>query len=182
VAARTLIIGDIVASGATIIAALDAYTRKHRLERVYILSYAGTGVGARRVASFCAEKSVESTFLYGLAVFGLGENGFDLSFLHPETVARGIYKERAREQFAGRAASAVGWDFGSQAMAPQKYRQLCWVEAEIWGLHDMPCFEIAEEPRNWGDLAHERAAYADRLQAKIPRGDRGAPGNPWLAG
>lgn len=57
----------------------------------------------------------------------------------------------------------MGWDFGSQVMAPRKYRRLCWVEAEVWGLHGSDCLAVAERPENWAELAHERAAYADAL-------------------
>ncbi|WP_067806820.1 hypothetical protein [Actinomadura formosensis] len=162
--AGTLLIGDTVASGATIVAALRRYLETYPLQRVHVVSYAGTLLGATRIAEFCSERGIEATFLYGLAAFGLGDNGFDLSFLHPETIARARYVQRAREQFSGRAVSAVGWDFGSQCMAPRKYRHLTWVEAEVWGLRDADCFTVAEEPGDWSQLAHERAAYEDALQ------------------
>lgn len=160
--ARTLLIGDTVASGATIVESLKVYLAKYELERVYVLSYAGTGVGAQRIARFCRQHSVECVFLYGLAVFGLGDNGFDLSFLHPDTIADAEHKERARAQFGGHPVSAVGWDFGSQAMAPRKYRQLCWIEAELWGLHGADCFTVATKPPDLSDLMHEWPAYAHR--------------------
>jgi hypothetical protein len=161
--ARTLLIGDTVASGATIVESLKAYLQKFPLERLYVLSFAGTKLGAIRIAEFCRQKSIDCTFLYGLAAFGLGDNGFDLSFLHPETVTRDEYRQRARVLFSGRPVSAVGWDFGSQAMAPNKYRHLCWVEAEIWGLQGSECFAIAQKPTNFAELAHERSAYAGRF-------------------
>lgn len=157
--ADTLLIGDTIASGATVIAALSRYLDEHPLSRIYILSYAGTLVGARRIAEFCRERDVQPVFLYGLAAFGLGDNGFDLSFLHPETISRPSYIERAAEQFSGKPVSAVGWDFGSQCTAPGKYRALCWAEAELWGLHHDDCFALAEKPEDWSVLAHERAAY-----------------------
>ncbi|WP_433334735.1 hypothetical protein [Spirillospora sp. CA-294931] len=161
--AQTLIIGDTVASGATIVTALGRFLEAHPLRRVYVLSYAGTLLGATRITDFCVQHGIEATFLYGLAAFGLGANGFDLSFLHPDTVTRPHYVDRAREQFSGKPVSAVGWDFGSQCMSPRKYRQLCWGEAEIWGLTGSDCLKVAEEPRDWSDLAHERAAYEGAL-------------------
>jgi hypothetical protein len=103
-------------------------------------------------------------------MFGLGQNGFDLSFLHPDTVAREAYKERAQTQFDGRPVSAVGWDFGSQAISPGKYRQLCWIEAEMWGLQGAACLEVAQRPQDLSELGHERAAYADWLMRQEPRG------------
>ncbi|NKZ02869.1 hypothetical protein [Actinomadura latina] len=161
--AETLLIGDTVASGETIITALRRFLDVHPLRRVFVISYAGTLVGATRIAEFCTSQGIEATFLYGLAAFGLGDNGFDLSFLHPDTITRARYAERAREQFAGRPVSAVGWDFGSQAMAPRKYRHLSWVESEIWDLTGEDCFKVAEAPGDWSELAHERAAYEHAL-------------------
>ncbi|MFG1874954.1 hypothetical protein ACGFIV_08975 [Sphaerisporangium sp. NPDC049003] len=161
--AQTLLIGDTVASGATVVAAVGRYLESHTLKRLYVLSYAGTMGGAERIAAFCAKRGIRSTFLYGLAAFGLGLNGFDLSFLHPETVTRQAYVDRAARQFSGRPVSAVGWDFGSQVVSPRKYRRLCWVEAEVWGLHGSDCLAVAERPESWAELAHERAAYAGAL-------------------
>ena len=161
--AETLLIGDTVASGETIITALRRFLAVHPLRRVFVISYAGTLVGATRIAEFCANRGIEATFLYGLAAFGLGGNGFDLSFLHPDTLTPARYVDRAREQFSGRPVSAVGWDFGSQAMAPRKYRHLSWVESEVWGLTGEDCFKVAEAPDDWSDLAHERAAYEHAL-------------------
>lgn len=161
--AGTLLIGDTVASGETIVAAVGRYLETHPLKRLYVLSYAGSLGGARRIAAFCSARGVRPTFLYGLAAFGLGLNGFDLSFLHPETVTRRAYVDRAAEQFSGKPVSAVGWDFGSQVVSPRKYRRLCWVEAEVWGLHGSGCLAVAERPENWAELAHERAAYEQAL-------------------
>ncbi|MFI7609533.1 hypothetical protein ACIBTV_31075 [Micromonospora sp. NPDC049366] len=165
----TLLIGDTVASGATIVAALSEYQRFHPVRQVYLLSYAGAVNGAARIADYCAANGIDCTMLFGLAAFGLADNGFDLSFLHPATVTWDAYRERARRQFAGKPVSAVGWDFGSQALAPDKYRQLCWVEADVWGLHGSPALAVARAPESLDALAHEAPAYA----GKGPQ----APGN-----
>lgn len=157
---RTLIIGDTVASGATITAAVDEYVRHHALERLYVVSFAGAGAGAVRISEHCRKLGIDVTFTFGLAAFGLGENGFDLSFLHEATATRDEYRRRAYEQFDGKPVSAVGWDFGSQAMAPRKYRELCWVEAEMWDLHDSPCLSRVERPDDLSRLRHESAAYS----------------------
>ncbi|MES9537613.1 hypothetical protein [Actinomadura sp. NPDC000600] len=172
--AGTLIIGDTVASGATIVAALSRYLEAHPVRRVFVVSYAGTLLGAAKIADFCSERGIETAFLYGLAVFGLGANGFDLSFLHPETITRDDYVQRARELFTGKAVSAVGWDFGAQCMAPRKYRHLSWVEADVWGLTDTEAFAFTEEPEDWSELAHERAAYEGVLRCA----DSGGPRSP----
>jgi hypothetical protein len=157
---ETLIMGDTVASGATIIAALGEYRKHHPVNRIYVLSYAGALIGAKRIAEYCERYGIKATFLFGLAAFGLADNGFDLSFLHPATITREEYRTRAAKQFDGNPVSAVGWDFGSQAMAPQKYRELCWVEAEMWKLQGSPCFKSAERPNRLSPLRHEAAAYS----------------------
>ncbi|RKN22595.1 hypothetical protein D7147_08090 [Micromonospora musae] len=175
----TLLIGDTVASGATIVAALREYQRFHPVRRLYVLSFAGAVNGAARIADYCAGSGIDCTMLFGLAAFGLAENGFDLSFLHPETVTRDTYRERARRQFDGRPVSAVGWDFGSQAMAPEKYRQLCWVEAGVWELHGSPALAVARPPESMDVLAHEAPAYArSGLQAVGNDAARTADGRP----
>jgi hypothetical protein len=158
---ETLLIGDTIASGATLVASLTAYLEAHSLRSVYLMSYAGSVVGARRIAAFCRDVSVQLTMLFGLAAFGLGTNGFDLSFLHPDTLTASRYQQLADEQFAGKPVSAVGWDFGSQVMSPAKYRQLCWLEAEKWGLHGHPSLALEIEPSDLNALAAESAALAD---------------------
>src|SRR5262249_618234 len=154
-----LVIGDTIASGATIISAINTYADAAPLRKVYILSYAGTAVGAQRIVAHCEAKGIEVCILLGLAVFGLGDNGFDLSFLHPDTMASEVYRDRARDQFDSKAVSAVGWDFGSQFLAPTKYQYLCWVEAERWGLLGHPSFAVAVHPPSMDLLANEKAAF-----------------------
>jgi hypothetical protein len=159
-----LIIGDTIASGASVTAALDAYRVVHAVHRLYVLSYAGSLIGARRIIKYCEEARIEVTLLYGLAVFGLGDNGFDLSFLHPDTITRSEYRGRARQQFHGHEVSAVGWDFGAQCLAPRKYRQLCWLEAERWGLHGDESFAVELQPDSLDALSQEVAAFGSDLE------------------
>jgi hypothetical protein len=159
----SIVIGDTVASGATIETALTHYQRVHKLSRVIVMSYAGTLVGARRLDKYCSQHGIELNVLYGLAAFGLGENGFDLSFLHPATVCADRYKERARMLFEGRAVSSPGWDFGTQCMAPEKYQALSWIEAQASGLVAGPIFSHAKEPTDWRLVAREADAYARML-------------------
>lgn len=163
----TLLIGDTVASGATIVRAIDEYRRFHDVQRVFVFAYAGTVIGARRILVFCRSIGVEATVLLGLAGFGLGANGFDLSFLHPQTVTRQGYRTRAEAMFGQRQVSAVGWDFGAQSMAPEKYRRLCWVEAYASGLTGDPAFAVADEPDSIRDLERERAAFPPAIAARL---------------
>ena len=158
---RSLIIGDTVASGATLIATLDSYRSEHLLSSVYVLSFAGSLVGARRIAQYCENNGLALRIVYGLGALGLAPNGFDLSFLDPETVTDDRYRRKCRDLFSGNPVSAVGWDFGSQWMTPEKYRWLCWLEAEKWGMHGHPAFAIEKEPLDFSTLAGEMAAFPE---------------------
>jgi len=161
--AGTIVIGDTVASGETVCTALDYYLRHHRLNRVLLVSIAGSTVGAARIGRFCAEREIELTIVYGLAAFGLAANGFDLSFLHPDTICEDVYKDRAAEVFEELPISAVGWDFGSQVQAIDKYRALCWVEARYWGLEKSELFSVAKQPTLRHQIEREHAAYQEKF-------------------
>lgn len=166
-----LVIGDTLASGATVCEALREYLRSETVEEVIMFCYAGTGVGAKRVGESCSSAGIRLTMVLGLAVFGLGDNGFDLSFLHPETKTREAYRERALQLFKGRPVSAVGWDFGSQAQSGRKYRALTWVERQRWQLGD-DVFLSVDRPSDWRLIQAERAAFADYNELQTPQGDR----------
>lgn len=145
---RTLVIGDTLATGASIEAALRAYQDLWPLDHVIVFCMVGSGVGAQALARYCRATGVRLTIAYGLAVFGLGANGFDLSFLHPDTITRDEYVCRARELYGDRQISAAGWDFGSQAQATRKYRMLCWLESQYHDAADIfPFREGPSEPR-----------------------------------
>ena len=161
--ARTVVIGDTVASGETVCTALDYYLNYHCLERVLLFSLAGSRTGAVRIGKFCAERGIELTIVYGLAAFGLASNGFDLSFLHPDTICDEKYKLQAAEVFKQLPISAVGWDFGSQVQAVEKYRALCWVEARYWGLEESDLFAVAKQPTHAFQIEREHPAYKDRF-------------------
>jgi hypothetical protein len=162
-ATETLLIGDTVASGETICAALHAYLADHRLKRVIILSFAGTVVGAQRITAFCRSKNIEVWFLFGLAAFGMAQNGFDLSFLHNQTVTSSRYVERAREFFEGRGISVAGWDFGSQAQAPKKYHALARIEAHYWELPNSTIFPARSGPIDSSLVSKERSAFSGKI-------------------
>jgi hypothetical protein len=128
---------------------------------VYVLSYAGSLLGAQRISKYCSTNGVSLRMIYGLGALGLAPNGFDLSFLDAETVTDDRYRQKCRELFSGNPVSAVGWDFGSQWMAPEKYRQLCWLEAKKWGMHGHPAFAIEKEPPDLSLLGGEAAAFPE---------------------
>jgi hypothetical protein len=161
---HNLILADTIASGATMIAALQQYLSFHNLQRVLVFSMAGSVVGGRALGKFCRDHGIELTIVYGLAAFGLGSNGFDLSFLHPDTICPNQeYIRRASKLYEAKPVSAVGWDFGSQAQAIRKYKMLCWIEAEYWGLHHSNLFKLEERVTDSRLVEKEKSAYADRV-------------------
>ncbi len=163
--AHNLVLADTIASGATMVAALRHYSDFQPLRRVLVFSMAGTAAGGRTLGVFCQERKIELTIVYGLAAFGLAANGFDLSFLHADTICPNQdYIRRAHDMYEGKPVSAVGWDFGSQAQAIRKYRMLCWIEAEYWGLQHSNLFRLKERVTDTRLVEKERSAYADRVQ------------------
>jgi hypothetical protein len=147
------------------VAVLRHYSNFHQLRRVIVFSIAGSVTGGRALAAFCREREIGLTIVYGLAAFGLAANGFDLSFLHPDTICPNQeYVHRARDLYEGKPVSAVGWDFGSQAQAIKKYKMLCWLEAEYWGLQHSSLFRVKERVTDLRLVEKEKSAYASRIQ------------------
>lgn len=157
--ADKLLIGDTIASGATICAALSSYLKVRELKKVYIFSLVGSRIGVERIINFCQERGIELFCAFGLALFGLGENGFDLSFLHPDTITNSKYIKRATKVFRGLPISVAGWDFGSQAQSLSKYRMLSWLEAKKWSQDDNVIFSEIEVPNSLTLIKKERDAY-----------------------
>jgi len=167
----SLVIGDTIASGATITAAIDLYHAIHPVERLLVLSFAGSAVGAKRIEEYCLERQIDLHLLFGLAAFGLGSNGFDLSFLHPSTICDERYRELAERVFEGRQVSSVGWDFGTQCMAPAKYCALSWLEAQVLDMESSAVFSHAVRPEDWHVVAREASAYSSArpdLPVQVP--------------
>ena len=158
---QNLILGDTIASGATICAVLSEYLKFNELKKIFVFTMVGSKQGGQVIAQFCNSHNIDLTLVYGLAAFGLANNGFDLSFLHPDTITSVEYQERARKVFEGKPVSSAGWDFGTQAQAVRKYRMLCWIEAKYWGLEDSSVFQEKEPPLNRRLVEKERAAYED---------------------
>jgi hypothetical protein len=123
-----------------------------------VFAIAGSVMGGQAIAKFCSSNGIDLTLAYGLAAFGLGSNGFDLSFLHPDTITNEKYLDHARRVYKDKPISAVGWDFGTQAQATRKYKMLCWLEAEYWGLENDDVFALKEQPSDSRLIEKERAA------------------------
>lgn len=153
-----VIIGDTIVSGATICTVLSAYLEKHAIRNLFILSYCGSVVGGILINHFCKKHNINLTIIYSLAAFGLASNGFDLSFLHPDTITAKKYIERAEKYYHGKAVSAVGVDFGSQSQCVEKYMNLCSLEKDYWDLGD-DVFPLYKKEINEDLIAKERIAF-----------------------
>lgn len=162
--AENLIIGDVIATGDTACAALARYLDTNGLKRVFMFSLSGSVIGARKLSQFCQSRNVELTLVYALGAFGLGQNGFDLSFLHPDTITSQAYLEQAKQVYGGLPISSVGWDCGTQVQATRKYKMLCWIEAKYWGLDNSPIFPVKEFPSDLRLVEKERHAYEERVR------------------
>lgn len=157
--ASELVIGDTIASGASICAAIHAYEQVRKLDAIYVFSIAGTAIGARRIVEFARARDIKAHCAFGLALFGLAENGFDLSFLDPATITRDAYRERASALYGDRAISAVGWDFGTQSQSLAKYSELCYLEAKQWDLVGSDRLPFQRPPADLTLISKERDAY-----------------------
>ena len=65
--------------------------------------------------------------------------------------------------FSGKPVSSAGWDFGSQAQSTRKYKMLCWIESEYWGLQKSPVFRLKEPKVNNFLVMKENAAFSRLL-------------------
>src|SRR5258707_13381566 len=104
---RTVLVGDTVASGASVSQGIRAFAdwgRAHGLEQVHFFSACGSRLGGRRIRQACADLGLKATFTHGLAAFGMAEHGWrlpdtDLPWLHPDTIARPHHLRRAAQAF-----------------------------------------------------------------------------------
>jgi len=63
---------------------------------------------------------VRLTLVFGVAAFGLADNGTDLPFLHPDTRTAPRHLERARAVYGGQPVCAIG-DWGERGEDPAAY-------------------------------------------------------------
>jgi hypothetical protein len=138
---RTVLIGDTVASGASVSQGIRAFAdwgRTHGLEQVHFFSACGSLVGGRRIRQACANLGLKVTFTHGLAAFGMAEQGWqlpdtDLPWLHPDTITQPHYRRRAELAFEGKPVCAIG-DWGLRCKNPKAYLKEWHEEAAYWQL------------------------------------------------
>lgn len=135
--ASTLVIGDTIATGNSVISALEHYEKAAcKIKKLYLFSFCGSKVGALKIIDYCKKANIDVTIVYGIAAFGFGNNGFDLPFLHKDTITDEKYMEKAKKVFANLPICAVGVDFASQTQCPKKYANLCSLERKFFGVGD----------------------------------------------
>jgi len=117
---RTLLIGDTVATGVSARVALVDYFAYHTPAELIFFTICGAIIGARLITAACAERGVRLTLVFGVAAFGIADNGTDLPFLHPDTRTAPRYLERARAVYGGQPVCAIG-DWGERGEDPPAY-------------------------------------------------------------
>ena len=130
---RTLLIGDTVATGISAQVALEDYFSYHVPEEIVFFTICGGIPGARVIAETCKRHGVRLTLVFGLAAFGLADNGTDLPFLHPDTVTAPRYLARAVEVYGGKQVCAIG-DWGERGEDPAAYLANWDATKRQWGL------------------------------------------------
>lgn len=136
---ETVLIGDTVASGASVIQGLNAFAdwaKPRGLRKVHFFSACGSRVGGQRIRAACNALGIDCTFTHGLAAFGMAEKGWqlpdtDLPWLHPDTVTQPHYLQRAQAAFKGKQVCAIG-DWGMRCKNPKAYLQEWQEEAAYW--------------------------------------------------
>jgi len=137
----TVLIGDTVASGASVIQGLQAFAewaKPRGLRKVHFFSACGSRIGGQRIRAACAALDIQATFTHGLAAFGMAEQGWqlpdtDLPWLHPDTITQPHYLQRAQAAFQGKPVCAIG-DWGMRCKNPKAYLHEWQAEAEYWKL------------------------------------------------
>ncbi len=130
---RTLLVGDTVATGVSARVALEDYFSYHVPEEIIFFTICGGIPGARVIAETCARYGVRLTLVFGLAAFGLADDGTDLPFLHPDTVTAPRYLARAAEVYGGKQVCAIG-DWGERGEDPAAYLANWAATKRKWGL------------------------------------------------
>lgn len=138
---RTVLIGDTVASGASVSQGLRAFAdwgRAHGLEQVHFFSACGSRVGGQRIRQACVDLGLKATFTHGLAAFGMAEHGWqlpdtDLPWLHPDTISQPHHLQRAELAFQSKPVCAIG-DWGLRCKNPKAYLKEWHEEAAYWQL------------------------------------------------
>lgn len=130
---RTLLVGDTVATGVSARVALEDFFSYHLPEQIVFFTICGGIPGARVIAETCARHGVRLTLVFGLAAFGLAENGTDLPFLHPATVTAPRYLARAAEVYGGKPICAIG-DWGDRGENPAGYLAEWAATKRVWSL------------------------------------------------
>ena len=129
----TLLIGDTVATGVSAQMAMEDFFAYHLPREVVFFTICGGIPGGRVIAQTCTRHGVGLTLVFGVAAFGLAENGTDLPFLHPDTVTDPRYLARAEAVYGGKPVCAIG-DWGERGADPATYLAT-WAETKrAWGL------------------------------------------------
>lgn len=119
-----IIIGDTIATGGTIERIVDCTLAQASDARAIIIYAIASGLtGAMRIKQLADRIDVPICLFCSNAIFGVEENGTDMPWLHPGTIASPGTKRKAETAYGpdlGRRWCSV-WDWGERAKNPSKH-------------------------------------------------------------
>ncbi|MFW9846896.1 MAG: hypothetical protein ACFFD6_09120 [Candidatus Thorarchaeota archaeon] len=119
-----VLIGDTIATGGTVEAIIKTTTdHAPDIQAILVYSIAGGLQGAIRLTELAKQLGIPFYCFYSNAIFGVEENGTDMPWLHPGTIATVETLEMAEEAYGpdlGRRWCSI-WDWGDRAKHPLKH-------------------------------------------------------------
>jgi hypothetical protein len=119
-----IIIGDTIATGGTIERIIDAtISRSDNIQAIIIYSIAGGILGAIRLKQISQRVNIPIYSFFSNAIFGVEENGTDMPWLHPGTIASKTNREIAKSTYGSILARrwCSIWDWGDRSKHPLKH-------------------------------------------------------------
>ncbi len=119
-----IIIGDTIATGGTIERIVETtLTQASRVRAIIIYAIAGGLTGAIRIKQLANRIGIPIWLFCSNAIFGVEDNGTDMPWLHPGTIASPRNRKQAVIAYGpdlGRRWCSV-WDWGERAKNPSKH-------------------------------------------------------------
>lgn len=140
---EVVVSADSVATGATLKETLDILCRHFTPKHLFFLTPAGSKEGCQLLWQECQARNIKLDLVFCEAIFGLGEDGTALPWIHKDTISSRRNLEIARAVFDNTPFCSVG-DCGANLFAPRMAQEELWAEEERLG-KKLPSFASLEE-------------------------------------